>query len=228
MRHSKFLKEKVQRLRQEGWSLNQLYNETGVPKTTIRLWTSQVKLTREQNAVLKLRTHKALQEGRIKAQNLRKERLTQKMTSLMSGGKSEVGKLSAREFFLVGIGLYWGEGFKNKHEHRLGFCNSDPHMIRFYLTWLEKLGVKKEDIVARLTLNISYKDRVREIEKYWESLTGIPVSQFTKTFYQNSIWKKQFNTDAYHGVLRIHVKDSLDILLKMKGWLEGLKTNLPG
>ncbi len=130
-----------------------------------------------------------------------------------------------RELFIAGIALYWSEGFKSNHEHRLGFCNSDPNMIIFYLHWLEKsLGIKK-DIIARVTLNNSYKTKTREIEAYWSSITGIPVSQFTKPFYQKSQCKKQYNTDNYYGVLRIHVKNSLEYLFKMKGWIEGLKIN---
>jgi len=97
--------------------------------------------------------------------------------------------------------LYWGEGFKNKHEHRLGFCNSDPEMIKFYMKWLEKaFSVKKDRIIARLTLNESYKGKTEEIEEYWLKITGLQKSQFAKTFYQKTKWKKQYNEDNYHGV----------------------------
>ena len=50
------------------------------------------------------------------------------------------------------------------------------------------------------------------------------MNRFTKTFYQNTAWKKQYNTDNYHGVLRIHVKDSLNCLLTMRGWIQGMKS----
>jgi hypothetical protein len=73
--------------------------------------------------------------------------------------------------------------FKNKHEHRLGFCNSDPDMIKFYLYWLNNsLGIKKENLVARLTLNVSYQNQVKEIEQYWfpfESICKTVLSAYT-------------------------------------------------
>lgn len=131
--------------------------------------------------------------------------------------------LSERELLISGIALYWAEGFKTLHERRLGFCNSDPNMIRFYLYWLQRaLHVNSSEVVARVTLNVSHKHRVEEVEEYWSKLTGIPLEQFTKPFYQNSQWKKRYNTDTYYGVLRIHVKNSLNDLLRMRGWIQGL------
>ncbi len=128
---------------------------------------------------------------------------------------------------IAGIALYWGEGFKNKHEHRLGFCNSDPEMVRFYIKWLEKsLGVERNSLIIRLTLNESYKNRTEEMKNYWLKVTEISKSQFTKTFYQKTKWKRQYNEDNYHGVLRIHVKDSLNLLLLMRGFIEGMKLNV--
>ena len=102
-------------------------------------------------------------------------------------------------------------------------------MIKFYLHWLTMcLNIKQTDIVARVTVNRIYEKKIKDIEKYWSQTTTIPLSQFTKPFYQNTQWKKQFNQDNYYGVLRLHVRNSMEYLLEMKGWIEGLKQNLPG
>lgn len=223
MRRLPSIKEDVRQLRRKGLSLNEIYLKTKVPPTTIRTWIYDIKLSTAQTEVFKKRIQTALQAGRIRAQALQREIRNKKEKDLNKAGQKQIGKLSLRDIFIAGVALYWAEGFKNKHERRLGFCNSDPRMIKFYINWLEKtLNVKKSDLIARLTLNISYKDKAREIENYWSKITGISINKFTKPFYQNSLWKKQFNTDDYKGVLRVHVKDSLDNLLRMKGWLEGL------
>ncbi len=223
MRYDLMIKEEVRRLRRNGLSLSQIYEKTKVPITTIRSWISSIVLSKDQKNALRDRTQRALQGGRIKAQRLKKEKRAILEKTLLNKGIREIGKLSSREFFLIGVGLYWAEGFKNKHERRLGFCNSDPTMIKFYITWLEKaLNIKRKDLIARLTLNIYHKNKTLELEKYWSRITSIPLSQFTKPFYQNSLWKKQYNVDTYRGVLRIHVKNSLDYLLKMRGWIKGL------
>lgn len=229
MRYSEIIKNTVRKLRAKGISLRQIAKKTDVPVTTIRLWTKDIKLSIKQADDLKIKVQLALQTGRIRSQKIQKELKNIKEKELLEKGILEIGKLSIKEQFIAGVALYWAEGFKNIHEHRLGFCNSDPNMIRFYVHWLEKcIGIKKEELVMRLTLNKIYKDKTEEIEKYWANKIGISLNQFTKPFYQESKWKRQYNTNNYHGVLRIHVKESLDCLLKMKGWIEGIKSNLPG
>jgi len=227
MQHNQVVKNKVRTLRVKGLSLGQIYKETSVPKTTIRSWIKDIKLSEEQLSKLKSKTQKALQAGRIKKQKQDKILRFNNEKELLRKAFSEVGNLSSRDLFIAGIALYWGEGFKNKHEHRLGFCNSDPGMIKFYMKWLEKcFGVEKDSVIARLTLNESYKDKTEEIEDYWLKVTRIPKSQFTKTFYQKTKWKKQYSEDNYHGVLRIHVKDSLNMLILTRGFIEGLKLSV--
>ena len=225
MRHAQSLKDTVRQLRSTGLSLGQIYTQTLVPRTTIRTWISDIELSEEQLNNLKNRVQNALQAGRIRAQKIQGDKRRKKAQEFKLTGEKEIGELSTREFFLTGVALYWAEGFKNKHEHRLGFCNSDPSMIKFYIKWLETcLKVKKTDIVARLTLNQSYKTRVEEFQRYWSHIAGIPLNQFTKSFYQNTQWKKNYNSDNYRDVLRIHAKGSLSGLLRMRGWIEGLRS----
>lgn len=227
MRHNKLIRAKVRSLRIKGLSLNQIYSRTNIPKTTIRTWIKDIKLSEEQRSVLKERVHKKLQEGRIRKQKIQKKLKIKNEKILMDKGKNQTRRLTRQEFLIAGTALYWAEGFKNRHEHRLGFCNSDPEMVRFYIKWLKEiLGIKNEEITLRLTLNESYKHKSDEVVDYWAKITKLPKEQFTKTFYQKTQWKKQYdNNNNYHGVLRIHVKKSLNSLLLMKGWIEGLKFN---
>ncbi len=229
MRYDKSLIENVRSFRKQGYSLGSIASKIRIPKTTIHSWVSDITLSEEQKKTLKDHIQKALQEGREKAQNLNKNRRFEKEMRLFHRGIKEISQLTTKELFVIGIALYWAEGFKNTHERRLGFCNSDPSMIQLYLYWLQKVvGIKKSNIIARLTINSSYKNKEKEIQIYWSKTTGIPLSQFTKTFYQNTKWKKQVtNSESkYNGVLRVHVKDSLDYLLKMRGWIEGIKMNI--
>lgn len=229
MRYEEVIKNKVRLLRMEGFSLHQIQEMTSIPISTIAMWVATINLSEEQQNKLKKRAQEALQRGRVKAQEKKKEEAKAMQEILISKGKNEVRELNFRDTFLIGVALYWAEGFKNKHEHRLGFCNSDPNMIRFYLNWLEKsLKINKSDMVLRLTINDSYKDKTQEIQKYWSEITKIPLHQFTKPFYQHTLWRKQYTNKNYKGVLRIHVKNSLTLLLKMKGWIIGLTENLPG
>ncbi len=227
--YPKELKQEIRKLRQQGWSLGMLQKKFELPKTTIHSWIVDIQITATQLEQIRINALQALQEGREKSQNILKEKRIAKEKDRFTRGINKVGKLSNKQLFIAGIALYWAEGFKNKHEHRLGFCNSDPAMIKFYIHWLEKcLFVKKNNLVARLTVNSVYEAKTEALEKYWSHITGIPLGQFTKPFYQNTKWKRIYNEENYHGVLRIHVKDSMDHLLEMKGLVEGLKLNAPG
>lgn len=223
MRYNSVVKNKVRLLRAKGLSLRQIQQKTSIPVTTIRTWIKDINLSKDQKVALKAYVQDVLQKGRERVQKEKKEQRKTLAQLLYLEGKRDIGKLSPREFFIAGIALYWAEGFKNKHERRLGFCNSDPNMIRFYIEWLENnLKIDRKDIVARVTLNKLYEKSDGAIQKYWSEITGLSLGQFTKTFYQTTKWKKQYITNNYKGVLRIHVKNSLEYLLKMKGWIDGL------
>ncbi len=217
-------KEEVRRLRRVGKSLNQIARMANVPKSTLREWIKDILLTDEQNHKLAKDALAALQKGRKLAQAKREMTRNMQKNELFSQGFIEIGTLSKRELFIAGVALYWAEGFKNKHEKRLGFCNSDPKMIQFYLYWLKEVfGVSHEGITARLTINAEHKDRENNILEYWQKITGLSSTSFTKTFFQHAVSKKQFeNRESYNGVLRLHVKESLDHILKMRGWIEGM------
>ena len=226
MRYKEEIKIYVRKLRALGQTLDQIQVQTGLPRTTIHDWISDISLTSEQYSMIRENALKSLQKGRqIAQQTIRSKRLRLEKMMLEQGIK-EINELNKREFFVTGVALYWAEGFKNNSEHRLGFCNSDPDMIRFYLRWLDLIGVDKSKVVARLTVNLSYKEEAYRIMDYWASATGIPISQFTKPFFQQTKWKKQYENNNYYGVLRVHVNGSIEKLLLMKGWIIGLKQNI--
>src|SRR5579872_1450232 len=235
MRHAQTVKAQVSNLRKKGLSLGEIHKKTNIPKTTIRLWIKDIILSQNQLKRLQQNTFTALQKGRIKAQTSKTSERKAHEEKLYKKAIEETSKLTKKDLFIAGLALYWGEGFKNIHEHRLGFCNSDPEMIVFYIKWLEStFQVEANRLIFRLTLNESYKEKQFVIQQYWLDKLNVSPKQFTKTFLQHSQWKKQYKTDSYHGVLRVHVKDSKDLLWRVRGWIEGMRhakignTYLPG
>ncbi len=70
----------------------------------------------------------------------------------------QIGDLSERELLLIGAVLYWAEGGKSKPWSRrewLEFINSDPDVIRLYVTWLSLLGVQPERLTYRVIIHES-------------------------------------------------------------------------
>jgi len=216
------LKIKARELRSGGESIKVIAKTLSVSPSTVSYWCKDVKLSDGQIRELERRAHDPRYGKRLanslKQQNIRIE----KTNRLIKEGILEVGNLLKRELFLSGVALYWAEGFKK--DNMVGFCNSDPGMIKFFLIWLKKcFNYKVGDFRLRVGLNESYRDKTEEIEEFWSELTGVPLTQFQKPFYQKIKWQKIYNnTENYHGVLRVRVRRSTDFLRKIHGFIEGL------
>jgi len=221
-------KKTARKLRRKGESIKGIAKKLKVSPASVHKWCQDIKLSPGQKEKLEQKVFYALQKGRRKvARNQRQKRLKE-IKELKIEGVNEVGSLSKREFFLAGIALYWAEGFKK--DSRLGFANSDPNMVKFFLKWLiESCGVAEEKIRLRVGLNISHKERVKEVEDYWSQVTGIPLSQFQKPFFQKFKWKKEFKKpEKYFGVLRIRANKQRRLFRRIHGYIKGLKKNAAG
>jgi len=216
----------ARRLRRRGYSINEIARRVGFSKRTISRWCRDIELNKRQKQILWSRSKARFNEGFRKYCEEKRLKTKEKIERLKQEGIDEVGKLTERELFIAGVSLYWAEGFKK--DMRMGFANSDSEMIRVFIKWLrESLKIEARDISLSVGLNISYKNKTREIESYWSKQTGISKSQFKKPFYQKTKWKKIFEKqDDYHGVLRVRVAKSLDLLRKIYGNIEGLKQNV--
>lgn len=216
------IKIKAKQLRKGGLSYNAISEKLSLPKSTVRLWCKDVELTKSQLLQL-IKNSKDPFYGRRK-DHVEKQIKTKNQTvkRLFDKGFKEIKQLSKNELFLVGIALYWAEGFKK--DSQVGFANSDHRMINLFMKWLKKCClIDKEDLLPRVTINSAHAYRIDKIEEYWSIKTNIPLTQFRKPFYQNVKWKKEYkNQDDYYGVLRIRVRKSLNLLRKIHGWIAGM------
>jgi transcriptional regulator with XRE-family HTH domain len=216
-------KIEAKNLRKSGLSIKKIAKKLKVSVSSVSYWVRDIILTKEQLEVLGKHARDPYYGNRLKYINEVKRNTNIKIEKLKNEGIHEVGDLSKRELFLVGSALYWGEGFKK--DSQVGFANSDSTMINLFLRWLyECFDYKTHDLIPRLTLNFSHKDRVKEVEEFWSKETKIPRDYFRKPFFQNFKWKKVYeNPNDYHGVLRIKVRKSKDFLRKIHGYIEGLR-----
>lgn len=215
----------ARRLRRKGFSINEIARRTGFSKRTVSRWCNDIVLGSKQKQILWSKAKAKHKENFRKYCEGKHQKTLAKISRLQEEGIKAVGKLGGRELFIAGAALYWAEGFKK--DMRFGFANTDPEMIKFCLKWLkESLGIKSQEITLSVTANIGYQDKIGAIEKYWVKITGIPKTQFTKPFFQKTQWLKEYEKpNDYHGVLRIRVARSTDLLRKIKGYIEGLKQN---
>ena len=221
------LKIEARKMRLEGKSIKAIARDLEVSPSTASLWCRDIKLTLKQIVQLE-KNSKDPFYGRRLSYSLKQQFVRKiKEEQIKSEAKHLIGNLSDREKLIAGTALYWAEGFKK--DKMTGFANTDPEMIKFALNWLKnQLGIPKGQIKLRVGINETHKHRTSEIENYWSKLTEIPLSQFNRPFYQKSVWKKVYeNPNKYFGTLRIRVLKSTDLLRKIKGLIEGLRTNFP-
>lgn len=217
---------RARELRRDGQSIKSIARELEVSHGSVSLWCRDIVLSDEQLKILERNSKdpyygKRLQNS-LKQQGIR----TEKTERLKREGIAEVGQLSKRELLLVGISLYWAEGYKK--DSQVGLGSSDPKMMQLYVRWLmECFDYSMNDLLFRVTVNESHEHRISDIVKHWADLFGIDKSNFQKSFYQKAKWQKVYeHPEEYFGVLRIRVRKSSDFLRKIHGYIEGLKKNV--
>jgi hypothetical protein len=210
-------------LRQQGYSLNEISAKLKVSKSTASLWLRSVNLDKNAKSRLQQRTKANSLAGLMAYSQHLRDKKTEQIKLDESKGKSKLGKVSDRDIYCIGLGLYGGEGYK-RGSQEFGFTNSDPAMIKFYILWLAKVfSVKKKDLILRISINNSHQSRKSEVEKYWVTITGIPFSQFTKTsFIKSANSKTYLNHNSHMGTLRIKVKSGTSMRRQIIGAIKSL------
>ena len=217
-------KEKATKLRKKGFSYSEILKKIPVAKSTLSLWLRSVGLAKEQKQRL---TEKKLAAAFRGAQARRIYRLTI-TKEIKNKARSEIGKLSNRELWLIGIALYWAEGTKQKDyniSQKVKFSNSDPEMIKAFLKWLLDIcSISKKDIHFRISLHKIAKNKLKTVQKYWSSVTGFKIDNFKGIDWKkHKIYTKRKNRgEKYFGLLNIYVRKSTNLNRKISGWTDGI------
>lgn len=217
-------KQKAISLRKQGFTYSEILKDIPVSKSTLSLWLREVDISKRQLQRISIRKHEAQKRGGASRRNARLE----KTAKIHIAAKNEITFLSEREFFLLGVVLYWAEGSKQSQRiicPMVEFANSDPAMIKFFIAWLHKFGnIGKDDIVLRLHLHDNHATREREIIKQWSQLLEVPVNVFCKTnFKKHNPKTLRTNVGAmYKGLISVRVRKSTDLNRRIQGLIYGI------
>jgi transcriptional regulator with XRE-family HTH domain len=221
---AKFIeKAKARKLRKKGQSIKEISKKLSVSVSSVSNWCRDIELTNDQLRKLKDNARNPYYGKRLDYIKKQKQIKNEKINRLLKEGIKDISIATRRELFLVGVALYWAEGFKK--DSQAGFASSDPAMMKIFLLWLFKCcNYHVKDLSFRVTLNISHRYRVEKVQKYWCDVLNVSSDNFQKPYFQKTKWKKVYeNPDDYYGVLRVKVRKSTDFLRKIHGWIEGLK-----
>lgn len=213
-------KERAIKLRIQGISYNEISRELSIPKSTLSGWFKKLHSS-EQVKQQNISGAKIIWAKNITAYNKQRSLDSRKRWELIRQKHiKEIGRLSARELLLVGVALYWAEGYK-KSNWNLVFCNSDPAMVVLIMKFFGGIcNIPKEKIKGQVQIhrNISPEQAI----DYWSRISGITKTQFRKPIYQVAKSSKSIrgNTLPY-GTFRILINDVV-LVNKIKGWISGL------
>lgn len=185
------------RLRKEGYTYTDIRQRIGVSKSILSNWLFGVKFI--PNSYTKEKIIKARLASVIQKRLLKKEsfELAEKQAI------KDVGSLSERDIFMLGIGIYIGEGTKDDRTIRL--INADPKIIKFAIKWL-KLSCGLTNRNFRLRIHMYPDTNEKECLSFWANVTKIPLSQFHKTQIDTRLGKKKSKIGKLpHGTAHLSV-----------------------
>lgn len=224
MKNFKEFKEKAILFRKEGFSYSEILKRVPVAKSTLSDWLRLVGLSKRQKQRLTEKKLAAMKRGWEKMHQLRMERWKE----IKNKAENEIKNLSKKERFILGVALYWAEGAKEKEygsATNIKFSNSDAKMILVFRKWLNEFFViSKENI--KYELYIHEKADLVSAKKFWALNLNISPEDIRVYFKPHNIKPKRKNIGRdYHGLIRIAVLDSINLVRKINGWVDGICKN---
>lgn len=213
---------KARRLRSHGESIKRIAQLVSVSSSTVHRWCADIVLSPSQRRALERRRREESIAALAPWIELQKKGKRLDQRKQRSAGTRDVGVVRTRDLFMVGLGLYWGEGYK-RGSQEFGFTNCDPAVINTILRWLSVCyGVDRSRIIARLTVNDRYKHEYRNIQSKWAREVKLPTGQFSNPTFITSYGVAGRNPRTYRGTLRIKVRNSTSLRRRILAGIEAI------
>ncbi len=213
------LRHEAELLRQQGFSYALINQKLGISKSTMSYWFKDKPFTPNKQVLERIKN--GPENIGLKRHNER----VQKVQQLKIQGIQELGKLSKRDLWLLGLGIYIGEGAKTIESVRI--ANSDPAVIVIAIRWLKEIcNVTNDNIVISIH---AYPDTdLSKAIEFWQTTTGLSRANFRKTRIdtrKNKTVKRRGKLP--HGTAHLRVKGNGDpsrgvaLHRRINGWITG-------
>jgi hypothetical protein len=212
------LRARARELRLQGLDYGEIVTQLGVSKSSVSLWVRDLpRPSRVVPAKCAERTSERMRRYWATERPVRAAR----RAAASAAAAASICDLIDREILIAGAIAYWCEGSKNKpyrRADRVTFTNSDPELISFFLLFLDTAGISRSDLVFRLEIHETAD--IESAERFWLTLTEARSEQFRKTSlkHPNPLTTRKNTGDAYHGCLRVDVKQSCELYRRIEGW----------
>jgi hypothetical protein len=163
-------KKRAIELRLQGYSYREILGQVNVSMSSLSLWLRDIRLTEDQKDRLREKgnVHRILggQRTRLKWQNLKIEALSDYIPPIENPR------------FMLGLGLYWGEGRKTETHVAIG--NTCPRILRIFIAWIREFFPGEFE---RFSVSVQHHwgaGKDCEVIAYWSDELGLEVRDFTK------------------------------------------------
>ena len=213
-------------LRRSGATYQQLMQRFGVAKSTLWLWLKAEGLveTHPQRLTELKRLAQRKAAATVKAARLARTQ------AIVEQARQEIGLLTLRDLWLMGVVLYWAEGAKQKPGNvsaSVTFANSDPRACRLFLNWLKQIcGIGKDQLSFEMYLHETAN--AQRARAYWAQQLAIPMEQLTRVRWKRHrpATRRTNVGDSYYGLMRIKVRQSTALNRRIAGWILGICDSL--
>lgn len=217
-------------LRRNGKSYNEISRKFNIPKSTLSYWLRDIKISAELRDEISSKGRQKSVDILVKRNKNQTILAKRRSIKIRENAKKDFPSLMGNKLFLVGVALYWAEGYKKGAEGSkwkcFDFVNSDPEMVKMMMQFLRSV-CKIDDKIMKVQLLAHKNLDIDEAIDFWSKLMKLPKSQFRKTCLsvsRSSKGKRNVNT-LTKGTVHIRI-NKVDFFFKMIGWIDGLKSNI--
>lgn len=201
-------KAKVLELRKKGHSYSMIKAELDISKGTLSGWLKDFPLSDKRISELQSNSQIRIEKSRNtkqKKKDARRKDVYNKVAIDIENSKDPE--------FVAGFYLYWGEGTKTA-EYSIAITNTDPAIIKCFVTWLRKFGISPDNL--KIKLHIYTDQNEKELKKFWSKVTGIPEINYYKSYSKLSSSKsKTYKGTFSFGTCSViyHERDTYEYVL---------------
>lgn len=186
----------------EGLSVKEITARLGVARSSVSLWVRDIELSPEQHE--RLRRRNPIYNGQRIGAKVRSARARVRRQEWQEEGRSLARR--CEPFHVAGCMLYWAEG--DRARNRVSFSNSDPEMVRLFVSFLRRyFAIQDDQIALACNLYADHFERQTEIEEFWLATAEVPPKSLRKSTvnqYSKHSLRKRLNVLPY-GTCRITV-----------------------
>ena len=210
----------------EGQSYQEIQRQCGVAKSTVWRWLKAEGLVETQPQRLTELKRIAQRKGAaiVKANRIARTR------AILEQASQDVGLLSRRDLWLMGLAFYWAEGSKQKPGNvsaSVIFTNSDPAAVRVFVAWIKEICGVSDD---RLTFEIYLHETAdaQQAQAYWATQLQLPIGRLSRVRWKRHrpATRRTNVGDSYHGLVRVRVARSSALNRRITGWIAGVNDAL--